>query len=101
MNQEDDARLNSIWAKQREETEYWLREWLDGCEAKNVSIHRTLLTGMEHTIIYDMDDKTAILIETDTAAPTAEESHKYMMIEEQVLEKLAGLFGLPNATRKP
>jgi hypothetical protein len=81
---------------QREETEYWLAEWMDGCESRNVSIHRMQHTGMEHTIIFDMDDKTAVLIETDTTARTAEESHKYMMIEERVLEKLASLFHLAN-----
>jgi len=93
----DSALDDSIRKRQRAETEYWLAEWMDGCEARNVSIHRLHCAWMEYTIVFNMDDKASVLIETNLSATTAGESHKYMMLGERVLEKLAALFHLSNA----
>lgn len=98
---EDDKRIDSIWEKQMEELVYWLREHLGPLEAKNVSIHEIDRGGgVYSTIIFDMDEKSAVLIQTDTTAPTAEESHDHMMIEPKVLEKLAGIFNQASATNQ-
>jgi hypothetical protein len=98
MSMDHDKRIDSIWKKQEEELWYWIKEHLGELEAKNISVHKIDRGGGGFsTIIYDIDDKSAVLIQTDTTAPTAKESHEYMMIEPKVLEKLAALFGLPNS----
>lgn len=92
MNQDRASVVEAIWKKQKEELFYWICEHLDGLEARNVSIHEIEMSdGRYSHIIYDIDDKAAVLIETDTTASNVKESHKYMMIEPSVLSKLVSL----------
>lgn len=88
----NEQRIESIWKHHEQEITYWLREHFGPLESKNVSIHEIDRgCGGFSTIIFDMDDKSAVLIQTDTTAMTAEDSHDYMMIEPKVLAKLASL----------
>jgi len=89
-----DARLESIWRKQRDEREYWTNEWLDGCGCENISVHHINGQEIQWTLIFDLDGKDAVLIETDSTAATAEESHKYAMLDSKIVEKLAKLYAM-------
>jgi len=91
----NDARLESIWDRQRQEFHYWIDEWLDGCGCKNVSIHAFDQCERQSLLIFDMDGKDAILLETDTTAENADESHKYMILDAKIVAKLARLHALP------
>lgn len=87
-------RLDTIWKRQKEETDYWIAEWLDGCQSKNISVHRMEDSGIEHTIVFDLDDGSAVLIQTDTTVKDPDDSHKYTMLESKVLEKLSTLLAV-------
>jgi hypothetical protein len=88
----DEQRIESIWKHHEHEMTYWLREHFGPLEAKNVSIHEIERGGGAFsTIIFDMDEKSAVLIQTDTTAMTPKDSHEYMMIEPIILAKLASL----------
>ena len=96
MTWDNDKRVDAIWEKQTDEMCYWLKEFTGGLCAKNVSLHEVEIGGGEYfTIIYDLDDHCAVLIRTDTTAMTAEDSHQYMMIDEEVIAKLASIFNQP------
>ncbi len=91
----NDARLESIWDRRRQELKYWIDEWLNGCGCKNVSIHTFDQWELQSVLIFDMDGKDAILLETDTTAENADTSHKCMILDAVIVAKLASLHALP------
>ena len=93
MNQADEKRMEAIWQHQEHELFYWIREHINGLAAANLSIHNIDCGGGSHVaIIYDIDEKSGVIIKTDTTSPTPKQSHEYMMIEPIVFKKIAELY---------
>lgn len=81
--------IEAIWEKHEKEMLYWVMEHLNGFASNNVGIHQVEnFDGQYVTIIHNQDDGSAVLIMTDTRAPTVEDSHKYMLVEPQVIAKI-------------
>lgn len=95
--EEKEQTIDAIWKRRDDELAYWINEQLYGLESENFSIHVIDRGGGGFTtILFDSDNRSAVMLKTDTTAMSAESSHEYMMLEPEDLKKLAELFSAAN-----
>lgn len=87
--------IDRIYEKQWDEITHWLREYNCGLESENIMIsHVNVGDGVEYTIIYSVDDNEGVLIKTDTEAKTVAESHRDLLLDSELIAKIAELHAL-------
>lgn len=97
MTPEEKADLiDRIYEKQEHEITQWRREF----SCKDMMISSVfILDGIEYTVIYSVDDNQGVLIKTDTAARTVAESHNDLLLDSELIAKIAELHALHLRTK--
>lgn len=87
--------IDRIYEKQWDEITHWLREYNCGLESENIMIsHVNVGDGIEYTTIFSVDDNEGVLIKTDTEAKTLAESHRDLLLDSELIAKIAELHTL-------
>lgn len=96
MTQDEKSDLiDRIYEKQWDEITHWMREYNYGLESENMMIsHVNVGDGIEYTVIYSVDSNEGVLIKTDTEAKTVAESHRDLLLDSELIAKIAELHAL-------
>lgn len=87
--------IDRIYEKQWDEITHWLREYNYGLGSENMMISRVNVgDGIEYSVIYSVDDNEGVLIKTDTEAKTVAESHRDLLLDSDLVAKIAELHAL-------